>query len=366
MCVQNVGGSMKTVDETIKMIIDLSNANGVSGFEDEVLEVARSYVSEKYETKEDHLRNLYLQRKDKEVDKPLFLLDAHSDEVGFIVQAIKPNGTIQFLPLGGWVATSLPSSKVRVKNDEGKYISGIIAAKPPHFMVNNEGPLSMDQMVLDIGATSKEEVINDFHISIGAPIVADVVCSYNADKDLFLGKAFDCRIGCAAVIETLKRLENESLEVNVMATLSSQEEVGERGMNLVAKTIQPDIAIVFEGCPADDTFQEEYLIQSALRKGAMLRHFDRSMITNPRYQKYALQLAKELGIPCQESVRSGGGTNGAMLHVANHGTPAIVIGIPVRYIHSHHGFCTYQDFDHAVHLAVQIIRSINADKIASF
>lgn len=355
-------------DNKIKMIKAFSNANGASGFEDEVVELAKSYVSDAYSFKEDHLRNVYMNKKDNTGTKPLFLLDAHSDEVGLIVQAIADNGTIAFLPLGGWVASSLPSSKVRVLNKEGKYIPGIVAAKPPHFMSDKDknAALSISDMVLDIGATNKEEVLNVFKIGIGAPIVPDVNCEYDEDKDLFIGKAFDCRIGCAAVMATLKELENENLDVDVCATLSSQEEVGERGMSLVTKTIHPDIAIVFEGCPADDTFQPNWMVQSALRKGPMLRHFDRSMITNPRFQRFALDLANEKEIPVQESVRSGGGTNGAMLHVANNGTPAIVIGIPVRYIHSHHGFCTYEDFDHAVKLAVEIVKTMNEDILKGF
>lgn len=352
----------------IKMIKELSNANGVSGFEDEVLTIARKYINEEYNVVEDHLRNLYFVNTRNELNKPSILLDAHSDEVGFIVQAIKPNGTMVFLPLGGWVDNTVPASKVRVRNSEGKYISGIIAAKPPHFMANRDNPecIKMNEMVLDVGACSKDEVIHKFKIQIGAPIVPDVECSYDEENDLFLGKAFDCRIGCAAALETMHRLQNETLDINVLATLSSQEEVGERGMNLVTKTISPDIAIVFEGCPADDTFQEEWMIQSALRKGPMLRHFDKSMITNPRFQRFALNLAKEKNIPCQESVRSGGGTNGAMLHMANRGTPAIVIGIPVRYIHSHHGFSTYEDFNNAVELACAIVKTLNQEIIDEF
>lgn len=355
-------------DKKIEMIKAFSNANGVSGFEDEVVKLAENYVSDHYNLKEDHLRNLYIHRNDNTGNKPLFLLDAHSDEVGLIVQAIADNGNIAFLPLGGWVPSSLPSSKVRVRNMEGKYISGIIAAKPPHFMSakDKNAALAISDMVLDIGATSKEEVLNVFKIGIGCPIVPDVECTYDEERDLFLGKAFDCRIGCAAVMATLDKLKEENLNVDLCATLSSQEEVGERGMCLVTKTIHPDIAIVFEGCPADDTFQPSWMVQSALRKGPMLRHFDCSMITNPRYQRYALDLAEEKGILAQESVRSGGGTNGAMLHMANNGTPAIVIGIPVRYIHSHHGFCTYEDFDNAVKLAVEIVKNMSAELLDTF
>lgn len=357
---------MRTRKQNIEMIQRFSNAFGVSGFEDVVVALGKEYCDDRYLTEEDHLRNLYCRQKDRKTGKPLILVDAHSDEVGFIIQAIKPNGTMTFLPLGGWVPDTIPASKVRVKNRDGKDISGIVATKPPHFMKDREHPeaLSLGEMVIDVGASSKEEVLEKLHIGIGAPVVPEVTCTYDENRDLFLGKAFDCRIGCAAVMETLAHVNTE--QVNVIGTLSAQEEVGERGMNLVAKTIHPDLAICFEGCPADDTFQEDWMIQTALRKGPMLRHFDRSMITNPRFQRYALDLAKQLKLPCQESVRSGGGTNGAMLHVANNGTPTIIIGVPVRYIHSHHGFTTYEDFQNSVKLAYEIINRIDQNQIACF
>lgn len=357
---------MRTKIENIEMIKQFSNANGVSGFEDEVVQLAKKYAPRNSVVKEDHLRNTYIHQNNQTKKKPVVLIDAHSDEVGFIIQAIKPNGTMVFLPLGGWVPDTIPASKVRVKNADGKYISGIVAAKPPHFMKDREHPenLSLQEMVIDVGATSREEVIQQLHINIGAPVVPDVDCTYDEERDLFLGKAFDCRIGCACVMETLAHIQNDDIEV--IGTLSAQEEVGERGMNLVTKTIHPDIAICFEGCPADDTFQEDWMIQTALRKGPMLRHFDKSMITNPRFQRYALDLARQLDIPCQESVRSGGGTNGAMLHVSNNGTPTIIIGVPVRYIHSHHGFTTYQDFENSVKLAYEIINRLNSSQIDTF
>lgn len=356
---------MRTKKETIEMIQAFSNAFGVSGHEDEVVALARAYAPTGYEQKEDHLRNLYLS-KTVDTGKVTVLVDAHSDEVGFIVQAIKPNGTLTFLPLGGWVASSLPSSKVKVKTLDGTYVDGIVATKPPHFMKDRNHPeeLGLSEMVIDVGACSKQEVMDAYHIGIGAPVVPCVSCKYDEIRDLFIGKAFDCRIGCCAVIETLARVQTN--QVQVIGTLSAQEEVGERGMNLITKTIHPDIAICFEGCPADDTFQEDWMIQTALRKGPMLRHMDVSMITHPRFQRFALDLAKKRGIPCQESVRSGGGTNGAMLHVSNQGTPTIVIGIPVRYIHSHHGFVAYEDYEHAVQLAVAIIEELNQDILDRF
>ena len=151
-----------------------------------------------------------------------------------------------------------------------------------------------------------------------------------------------------------------------MGVLSSQEEVGERGVKVAVNQVRPQIAICFEGCPADDTFTEPYAIQTALKKGPMIRFMDKSIICNPRYQRYALDLAGKQGLAIQSSVREGGGNNGAMVSTALDGIPVIVVGVPVRYIHSHYGITSYYDFEATVQLAVAIVKSMNEEIIKSF
>lgn len=356
--------------ETLALIETLSNAYGVSGFEDQVVETAMQYVKEEKlgDVKRDCNLNVYINTKKNHEDRPVIMLDAHSDEVGFIVQAIKPDGTLCFLPLGGWSPSTVQAHKVKVRNSDGEWISGIVASTPVHFLSSdqwNKCP-GFSDMAIDVGAASRKEVMEVYHIQIGAPVVPDVIFEYNDRTDVMLGKAFDNRLGCAAVLETMKALKEESLQVDLAGVLSSQEEIGERGAFVTRDVVKPDIAICFEGCPADDTFAPEYLIQTAMKKGPMLRHFDRSMITNPRFQRFALEIGKELGIPVQESVRSGGGTNGGPIHMSNGGVPVIVIGVPVRYIHSHHGFACMEDYKNSVRLAAEIIRRLNWDVIQSF
>ena len=152
----------------------------------------------------------------------------------------------------------------------------------------------------------------------------------------------------------------------MVGVLSSQEEVGERGMKVAVNHIKPQIAICFEGCPADDTFTEPYAVQTAFKKGPMLRFMDKSIICTPRYQRYALDLAEELGIPVQESVRTGGSTNGAPIHLSNQGVPVIVIGIPVRYIHTHYGIAAHSDVENAARLAAAILERMDAAQISRF
>lgn len=351
-------------DQAVKLITQLSDANGVSGFENEVVKIVQKATKEFGSQKTDGMKNLYIESQNNTGERYLVQFDAHSDEVGFIIQAVQSNGLLKFLPLGGWIPSNIAAQKVRVRNRFGEYITGTVTSKPPHFMSEAERnkTLKLEDLFIDVGAISEAEINEVYKIDLGAPVVPAVTCEYDEKTNKFLGKAFDCRIGCACMVDVLDELNREELEVDLVATLTSQEEVGMRGALVAAKQVNPDLAIVFEGCPADDTAAPDYLIQTALGKGPMLRHFDVSMITSPEFQQYALEIAKEHNIPVQVSVRSGGGTNGAVINQVK-GAPTIIVGIPVRYAHTHHGYVDYQDYQHAKDLVVEIVKSLDWQKI---
>ncbi len=353
---------------TIGYIKRISDANGISGFEDEVLTVLREEGKDLGRFAEDSMRNLYLYRDGNKEGQYTVQLNAHTDEVGFMVKAIRPDGMLEFITIGGWIPSNIPAHLVRVRNRDGKYITGVVASKPPHFMSEAEkkAPLEVTNLVIDIGASSADEVRDSYKVDIAAPVVPEVDCTYDEKHDILIGKAFDCRIGCAAVLATLEELKGKPVGVNLVGDFSSQEEVGTRGAIVSANTIQADIAIVFEGCPADDTVVPAYQAQTCIKKGPMLRHIDARMITNPRFQRFALDLAKKHDIPVQEAVRGAGATNGAPIHLSNAGVPAIVIGVPVRYIHTHYGICSYSDVQNSVKLAIEIIKALNEEVIRSF
>ncbi|MDR3167664.1 MAG: M42 family peptidase [Treponema sp.] len=352
--------------QTLLMIEELSNAPGVSGFEDETVAALRRYSAGLGELSEDAMRNLYIKRPGGAL--PVLQLDAHSDEVGFMVRAIRPNGTLEFIPLGGWAVTGIPSHRVLVRNSEGKYLPGIMASKPLHFMNEAERKAlpEITSLVIDIGASSDREVREEYRVPIAAPVIPDAAFEYRADHDIMIGKAFDNRLGCAAIVSTLGELAGVELGVELTGAFASQEEVGLRGATVTAQAVKPDIAISFEGCPADDTVADAYAVQTALKRGPMLRHIDTRMITNPRFQRFALDMAAQADIPVQEGVRTGGATNGGVIHLSGKAVPTIVIGIPVRYIHTHYGMAAYGDFENSVKLACRIIRALNASIIGKF
>ena len=353
--------------EQLRWMERLSNAFGPSGFEDDVIAVAREYAEPFADVHEDNMRNLYITRRQNTGDRPVVMLDAHSDEVGFIVQFIKPNGTLQFLQLGSWNEFSVPGTKVYVKNDLGEYIPGIVAAKPVHFMTEEERnkPMHTADMVIDIGAVSAQETREVFHISVGAPVAPAVRFEADEKRGIMMGKAFDCRVGCLALLRSMEELAEADLDVDVVGVLSSQEEVGGRGARVVGRTVDPALTVGFEGCPADDTFTPEYAVQSAMKRGAMIRLMDVSMITHPRFAKFALNVCNEKEIPMQVAVRRGGGTNGGVYHSMQRGIPSITVSIPSRYAHTPQGFAAMEDVDNAVRAAVEIVKAVNEDVIKS-
>jgi putative aminopeptidase FrvX len=353
--------------DSLQLIKDLTDAFGPPGFEGDVIVAAERYVPAGYETFRDNMLNFYMQKPrqagDSRLDaghkRPVVLLDAHSDEIGLMVQAVKPNGTITFLPLGGWIPATLSGQRMVIRNRDGQYITGVIAAKMHHFGAGEEPPPSLAAMVIDIGASSKEEAVEKYKITPGCPVVPHSV--FERRGDMLIAKAFDDRLGCAAVLEALDALKDADLPVDLVGALSSQEEMGIRGAKTVANRVRPDLAICFEGAPADDTLVEPGLVQTAMGKGPMLRHIDGGMITNPRLMRFVLDLAAKTGIAVQEAVRSRGSTNGSWFHVAGLGIPTLVISCPVRYAHSPHSMASLADYKQCVALAVAVVRELNED-----
>lgn len=349
------------------MIRDLSNAKGAPGFEEEVIETVVAHKGN-LKVVVDNLKNCYVSFQEVDESKPTVMLDAHLDEVAFMLSSIDENGLLGLQELGRWMSYNVSAQLFLVRNSEGRYIKGVVASKPPHFMTAEETqkPLQMSDLKLDIGCTSKQEVVEKFKLEVGAPIVPFSAFEYNVLNGTMLGKAFDNRLGCAAVIEILKALSEEELSVNVVGALASQEEVGLRGATVTAKRVKPDIAIVFEGSPSDDYAKSETVAQCRMGYGPQIRHRDSSYIANDHLLKLATKVASEAGIPVQHAVREGGGTNAGAIHLSNLGVPCLTLGIPSRYAHTHHLYASYEDFKKTVQLATQIVREMDCKFVDGF
>ena len=142
---------------------------------------------------------------------------------------------------------------------------------------------------------------------------------------------------------------------------------GDRGIQVAARTVRPDLAIVFEGAPADDTFVPEAEIQTGLGRGVMLRHYDLGMITNPRVHAVTRWTppATPASRPRRPSAPAAAPTAPRSTFRAK-GVPVVVLSVPVRYAHSHHGFSSIEDYENTVRLAVQLLRALDEEVISRF
>ncbi|AZV44757.1 M42 family metallopeptidase [Peribacillus asahii] len=342
-------------DETLSLFKTLTELPGTSGNEHAVRAFMRSEL-EKYadEIVQDRLGSIFGLKKGT-ADGPTVLVAGHMDEVGFMVTSITDNGMIRFQTLGGWWSQVLMAQRVQIITDNGPVI-GVIGSVPPHLLDEKlrAKPMDIKNMLIDIGADDKEDA-KQIGIKPGQQIVP--ICPFTplANKKKILAKAWDNRYGCGLAIELLKDLQGETLPNTLYSGATVQEEVGLRGAQTAASLIKPDIFFALDASPANDASgnKKEF---GQLGKGALLRIFDRTMVTHRGMREFILDTAETHNIPYQYYV-SQGGTDAGKVHIANEGIPSSVIGICARYIHTHASIMHVDDYAAARELIGKLVRA---------
>jgi putative aminopeptidase FrvX len=352
-------------ERAIALLKTLTEAHSVPGFEDEVRSIFVNELRGKGELSSDKCGSVVCSSKGK---GPKILITGHMDEIGFMVQSITPDGFIQVVALGGWWTHTLLSQRMEIRNNQGRKIMGMFCLTPPHFLPEGQRKqvVDVDALFIDIGASSREEVIKDFGISIGAPIAPLSSFTPLEKENLFMAKAFDNRVGMAGAIQVFQALANEDLPCQLIVAGTVQEEVGLRGAKALAHFVKPDVVLVLEGPPADDTPGFSKLDrQGKLGAGVQIRRFDPSAIGNPRLANLVEKVATEQGIRHQMTVRRSGGTDAGSFNVAESGIPCIVLGTPTRYIHSHNGIIDLEDYLEMVKLCLELVKILDAKTVES-
>lgn len=346
---------------SLELLMKLTLTPGVSGFEEKIADIMIEEIGKGTTQYKDRLGSVAFEIKGNS-DTPRIMVVGHQDEIGFIVTQIEKNGLIRFHNLGGWDWRTLLSSPVNVINSKGELINGVIGSVPIHYIRGNLTELKISDMFIDIGAKSSEDVIANFQITPGSPIVPTTHFVYQERNNLIFSKAFDDRAGIAVAVESGQYfLENEHPNT-LFCCGSVQEEVGCRGAQTLSELIKPDLAIVVEGVPADDFPGNESKAQNRLGSGVHIRLFDPTMIAKPKLTGYAINTAVKHDIPYQTSVRTSGGTDGKMIHVSKIGVPSIVLGVPVRYAHSHNCIMSLDDYTCCLELVKRIVSELDKDK----
>jgi putative aminopeptidase FrvX len=351
------------MDQTERLLQEITEASGVSGYEGDVRAVMRRYL-EAHAVQaviEQDKMGSFIGKHVGGSERPRVMLAGHMDEIGFMVKLITKEGFIRFVPLGGWWDQVLLGHRVVIKTAKADVI-GVLGAKPPHLLGAEERKkiVEKDDMYIDVGACSEEEV-REMGVRPGDPIIPISEFTIMANPKFYLSKAFDNRVGCALAMQTLCQLaepESGGHPNAIYAVGTVQEEVGLRGAKTSAFAIDPDVGIILEVDIAGDVpgiKPEESTVK--MGGGPTLLVYDARMIPNLKLRDLVIVTAEELGIPLQFSAMPGGATDGGMIHMHNE-------GVPTRHIHSHNALLHRDDYDRALQLVVALVKKLDAETVA--
>lgn len=331
-----------------ELIAKLTTVYGPSGHEEHIrqtiVEEVKDWVDE---FRVDALGNLITVRRPTSSDQGRrVMLAAHMDEIGVIVTHVDDKGFCRFAPVGGVGPHILLGSRVLFAN-------GTVGTFGTEGRPFRSKELKIEEMYLDVGAASKEEV----PVSVG-----DVAAFQHSHSDLgqrLLAHNFDDRIGCAILIQALRELKDSPHEV--YAVFTAQEEVGVRGATTSGYGINPEMGLAVDVTATGDT-PEAHPMGVSLGKGPAIKVMDRGMIAHPKVKDLLIETARSLGIPYQLEVLEFGSTDARGIQMTREGVPAGVVSIPSRYIHTPSQMVDYGDVTAAVRLLVGVLsRPINLE-----
>jgi endoglucanase len=296
---------------------------------------------------------------------PRIMIDAHMDELGGMVRRITPGGFLTMQMLGGWLDQALVDQRWIVLGAKGP-VRAVTGIRDIHVLPADDRTrvFPRDQLFLDVGAKNAEEAAA-MGVEPGDPVVPDSQFIEMNGTGNYLGKAWDDRLGCAALLEAMRRTARLAHPNQLFFAATTQEEIGLRGARTAAQVIKPDIGIAIEGGIAGDTFAghpEE--TQARLGAGPGLFLYDSSALANRKFVALVKETARSNGIPLQLDLVQGYGDDSAEIQESNGGVPTINLVAPVRYTHAHNGILNRKDFDQLVDLIVDLLVRLD-DKTVS-
>ena len=319
--------------EALRLLKSFTEAHGAPGHEDQVRQIFHEELKAHagYVFATDRSGSVLCSRGGDASDGPRVMITAHMDEVGFMVQRITKDGFLRFVPLGGWWGHTVLAQAVTVRTSGGREITGCVASVPPHQLGADARSkvMELDSMCIDVGAMSREQVTDEFGIQLGDSIVPATKFRTMANEDLVMAKAFDNRVGMSLLVQAMQNLQGTSVPNQLLGVATVQEELGCRGAVTAAALAKPDVAIVLEGPPADDTpgmSRDE--ARGALGEGVQIRIMDPRALSSKRLVDFVRNVAETSGIRHQLTVQRYGGTDASSFQAYDQGVPAIVLGVP--------------------------------------
>jgi len=356
-------GFAKAQDQTVQLLQLLSNAPGPPGFEEPV----RKIMVERMTPLAEHLAydGLGSVIATQGSTGPRVMIDAHMDELGAMVRRITPDGYLTMQMLGGWLDEALVDQRRIILGSKGP-VRATSGLRDAHLVPSEDrGKLinTRDAIFLDVGAKNAEEAAQ-MGIRRGDPVIPDAPFEILNGSQNYLGKAWDDRVGCAIILEVMRRLAHAVHPNQLFYTATVQEEIGLRGAHTAAEVVKPDVGIALEaGVTRDVPGVKPDEAQEVLGGGPGILLFNISQLPNRKFVALARQTAREKSIPLQDELILIYGDDGAEIQKSDGGAPTITLVIPTRYTHGHNGVINRTDYDRTVELLVALIQKLDATEV---
>ena len=340
----------------IELLQQLCEASAVSGDEQEV----RTLLINALDSSVDEITfdglGSFVARKGNR--GPKVAIVGHMDEVGFMVTHIDESGFLRFTTIGGWWSQSMLNHRVAIRTRKGVKIPGIIGSVAPHALTEKQKqqPLTFDEIFIDIGANSREEV-EKRGIAIG-DFVSPEANFAHWGEDKIVGKALDNRVGCALMAELLQTVDNPEI------TLYGVGSVDLRGAQTSAEHIKPDVVIVLDTAVAGDVpgiDSIKYPLKLGEGPGLML--FDKRYFPNQQLVATLKACAENSGASLQFCTMKTGATDGGRYNVMGGGRPVAALCLPTRYLHANSGMISASDYDALFTLVRELLTSLSTEKV---
>ncbi len=332
----------------IDLLTKLCTAKGVSGDEMSVCSLIKDEISKYADTVVVDRNNNVLAAIGDTTEHNI-MLDAHLDEIGFIVTNIDDNGFVKVSSCGGMDYRVAADSRFRIITDSGE-ITGVVCCMPPHLSDGGEDKApAADSIYLDTGLP-KEEVKD--RVKPGDTAAYDILPAK------LLNNRFSCcstdnRASCAVLIRVAQMIRENPVNTGVTFAFTSQEETYGKGAMTSAYSVNPDKAICI-----DVSFALQQGVSESesgkLGSGAMICI---SPVLSKKMYGKMIELAKQRNIPYQLEVTGGlTGTNGDKISVTRCGIPTAVVSVPQRNMHTPAEIISLDDIENTARLVYEYLK----------
>jgi len=347
-------------DDTKSFFFDLLDTPSPTGFETPGQRVWADYVRPHVDSVEaDDYGTAWATLSGTAADGPSLMLDAHVDEIGFMVRHITDEGFIHVNRIGGSDRAIARGLRVRVLGDDGP-VTGVVGNTAIHIRdTKNEKVPEVHELFVDVGATDKEGV-HDRGIRVGHPMVFDVAPTELSDTRI-TARAIDNRLGGFIIAQVLERLSDDPPAWTVQGANSVQEEIGGHGAQMITHRLQPDAAVAFDVTHATDSPGIDSTKHGEVKmgEGPAITH---GTSTHPQVVQRLMQVAEANDIPLQhEPSDRRTGTDTDSIFKTRSGVPSGLVSVPLRYMHSTVEVVDTEDIEQCVQLLTAFARSLDAD-----